>query len=119
MAELFDKHDRAQHEADQAAKKAVARKPAGMDAPLSRATDPQTSRDAEPDAFQLNVAQSVFLERLRWGGQMTAQEVAAGDETIRKRAKELVRAGLIIEAGVRRCKRTGKKATTYKVKQCD
>ena len=41
MGELFDKHDKAQHEADQAAKKAAARKQRGTDAHLLKIAEHQ------------------------------------------------------------------------------
>ena len=54
-----------------------------------------------------------FIARLRELGKATANEVADGNESIRKRARECERLGLIREAGVRACGVTGKQATVW------
>ena len=46
---------------------------------------------------------------------LTANEVACGNESLRKRAKELVDAGKIVKCPRRKCSMTGFKVTTYAV----
>jgi hypothetical protein len=79
----------------------------------ARASDPPTSHAGaahiEP---KLNDLQREFMRRLGVGGK-TANEVARGQESIRKRAKELVRQGVLVELEPRRCGVTGKVATVY------
>ena len=83
---------------------------------LFRFTDPATSRlAAECVAPLLTGFRLLFIERLRDLGQATANEVAGGNESIRKRARECARLGLIVECGVRACGVTGKMATVWKV----
>ena len=54
------------------------------------------------------------VSRLRQrGAPSTANEVANGNESIRKRAGELERTGLIAAVGIKTCERTGKLATIY------
>jgi hypothetical protein len=91
---------------------------------IARKSDPATSHKAAAEV-NLNLAQVRFVNGLRLlpGSQGTAQEVAAlvaslaeiRTETIRKRAKELVNAGVIADAGTRPCRITGKSATVYRL----
>lgn len=91
---------------------------------IARDSDKATSHKAASEV-NLNLAQLRFVNGLRMltGSQGTAQEVAAlvsstlqvSSETIRKRAKELVNAGVIADAGTRPCRITGKSATVYRL----
>lgn len=91
---------------------------------LARKTDPATSQVAAAEtAKQLGHLCQVFLTAL--AGEQTASEVAwfavvnklhPNAESVRKRAKELLRLGLIEERPPRRCGVTGKMATTYRRK---
>ena len=86
---------------------------------LHRATDPDTSRQAAEDISpKLTGLRAEFVYRVKcWridhGVWPTANEVAQGDESIRKRAKECVRAGWLKAGPDRQCGVTGKNATTY------
>lgn len=85
--------------------------------PIVRQSDKATSQAAavevEPKLVGLR---AVFVERLRAIGEpATANEIASGDESIRKRAKECERMGFVRDAGVRQCRVTGKRATVYLV----
>lgn len=82
---------------------------------LSRTTDPETSKAAGVDVEpKLSGLRAEFVFRLRLLGRpATAQEVADGVESIRKRAKECGRLGLVRVVGTKRCSITGKSATTY------
>lgn len=86
---------------------------------LFRSSDPETSRlGAESITPNLSQLQTLFCERVDIWHQTfktwpTAQEIARGNESLRKRAKELVRIGALFEADSRRCRVTGKQATTY------
>jgi predicted ArsR family transcriptional regulator len=89
--------------------------------PLSRKSDPETSKEA---AAKLNTGQArkCFLEGLaNCGRPSTANEIAIEfkgammQETIRKRAKELVNDGLVEIDGKRTCLFTNRSATTYKL----
>lgn len=83
---------------------------------LFRFTDPETSRlGAEGVVGKLVGYRANFIERLKELGQATANEVAAGNESIRKRARECERMGLIRECGVRACSVTGKQAIVWEV----
>ena len=97
---------------------------------LSRKSDPITSqKSAAETEKKLTGLQEKMLHVIKCMGEVkapTANEAAAMcievfrsglSETYRKRAKEMVRAGLIEECGERACKVTGKTATTYKVKE--
>ena len=88
------------------------------DARLARATDPQTSQVAVEDIQPKLVGlRAEFVRRLQeLGRPATANEVAAGDESIRKRAAECVRLGIVREMGTKCCAVTGKRATVYWVK---
>ena len=85
--------------------------------PITRTTDPITSHVAAVDAStKLSGWKAEFISRLRQRGTpSTASEVANGNESIRKRAGELERNGLIAAVGVKTCERTGKLATIYRV----
>ena len=101
---------------------------------IARRTDPVTSHKAAAEmAPKLRGLKKLFYETLKkWGNiPRTANEVAArvyqyhsGEtfenvgakrESLRKRAGELVKAGLIRECGDRPCRVNGKQATTYEV----
>lgn len=82
---------------------------------LFRFTDPATSRmAAEGVSDKLNGYRAQFVERLMVLKQAT-NEVAGGNESLRKRARECERLGFIREAGVRACSVTGKQATVWEV----
>ena len=84
---------------------------------IARDADPQTSHQGvEYIQPELGALQSEFVRRLSELGEATAQEVAAGRESIRKRAKECERLGVVISTGTRRCRVTGQNATTYRVR---
>jgi len=86
--------------------------------PIARTTDPATSQIAAREiAPSLSGYRAMFVERLRELGEATANEVSGGNESIRKRARECQRLGLIVEAGTRACRNTGKQATVWKVSQ--
>ena len=97
---------------------------------LSRKSDKLTSqKSAAETEKKLTGLQEKMMHVIRCMGEVkapTANEAAAMcievfrsglSETYRKRAKEMVRAGFIEEAGERPCKVTGKTATTYKPKE--
>ena len=85
-----------------------------FEVPIARNSDKQTSHEAAAEIKpKMGILQAEFLRRLGRLAEATANEVAAGDESIRKRALELVRSGMIEEVGTRECKRTGKRATVY------
>lgn len=97
-----------------------------FDYALSRQQDPETSRQAAQDIKKsLSVRRRQFLTALQGLVRATANEVAQRasqgnhglHESIRKRAHELVRAGLIREAGAKTCEVTGREATVYEVTQ--
>ena len=91
---------------------------------LCRSDDPQTSAEgALHIAEKLSGKRAVFLHCLKQiGHASTASEVAAKSvelglvecaESVRKRAGELVRYGLIERAGSRPCNTTGQRCTVY------
>lgn len=87
----------------------------------ARKTDPETSKQAIDQDAVLD-ARSQFLRGLKsLGRPSTANEIARNGaerrmiETVRKRAKELVKSGHVREAGKRKCIFTGKSATTYEL----
>jgi len=88
--------------------------------PIVRPDDPAPSHEAAADVTpKLSGKRAVFVQRLAAmelpnRKEWTAQEIADGDETIRKRAKECVILGAVVIAGARRCLVTGKNATTYR-----
>jgi hypothetical protein len=86
---------------------------------FARSTDPATSHksaaEIEPKIGTLHAA---FVKRVaawfnRTGTWPTANEVAQGDESLRKRARECVRKGLLKVGPARTCSVTGKSAQTY------
>jgi hypothetical protein len=93
---------------------------------LHRKSDPETSQMAAAelvDMGKLGKAQRVMLHYIgSFAFGRTAQESATHcalqhggmTETYRKRVKELVKLGLIVECERRRCTVTGKVATTYR-----
>lgn len=93
------------------AKDALVNKPAK----IARDSDPVTShRAAKSIANDLPNKQRQFMERLRSIGQpSTANEVADGVESIRKRARELVRDGYLVSRGSRPCRKTGHEAEVF------
>ena len=82
---------------------------------MARQADKATSHEAaEAVTPKLEGLRAEFVRRLREIGQpSTAQEIAAGDESIRKRALECVRLGFVRECGRRKCAVTGNSATCY------
>jgi hypothetical protein len=95
-------------------------------AKLSRKSDPITSQKsaAETEKKLGTLHQSFLCSLAILRRNSTANEIAANcvgldggsHESYRKRAKELVRDGLIEECGERACEITGKTAMTYKLK---
>ena len=84
--------------------------------PLARNSDPETSKQgAAYVAPELNKLQAEFVRRLSVLGAGTANEVAAGSETIRKRAGECLRLGAIRVIGTRNCAVTKRRARVYQV----
>ena len=87
----------------------------------SRTNDPDTSKEAITESTA-SLARAQFVRGLKICGKpSTANEIAEHaenqmKETVRKRAKEVVRAELVVEFGKRKCEVTGKNATTYKLK---
>lgn len=95
-----------------------------FDFAFARQTDPATSQiAAEEIRPKLNVRAGQFLAGLAAiGGTGTAREVAAEvadciavHDSIRRRASDLVRLGLIEEIDARVCRISGKKATVYRL----
>lgn len=83
----------------------------------ARRSDPATSKIAAEEVEpRLSGYRLVFANRLLTLGAATAQEVAQGCESIRKRAKELQRRGIIEVVGTRPCRITGRTASVYRVK---
>ena len=78
---------------------------------LCRTTDPATSYESAADtASKLVGLRQEFRDRLRAiGHPCTANEVAAGDESIRKRANECD----LVVVYTRKCTVTGKSARCY------
>ena len=87
----------------------------------SRQTDPETSQIAAGGVKgRVSTLQTMFCKRaLAWHSRYyrwpTAQEIAGGSESLRKRAGECVRLGYVRLGEIRRCTVTGKKAQTYEV----
>lgn len=84
---------------------------------IHRSSDPETSRQgAEHIQRKLNGLQVEFIRRLRERDEpSTANEVAEGNESIRKRSGELKRMGLIRSVGKRKCRVTGQMAHIFEV----
>lgn len=91
-------------------------------ATIARPTDPATSHQAAAEvAAKLGTLQQAFVNECWDTKPLTASEIAANcatcygglAESYRKRSKELVRRGLVLECPPRRCSITGKMATTY------
>ena len=87
---------------------------------MSRRDDPETSKIAA-EKVDANKLQLVFVRRLsRLGRPSTANEIAVGghgvvEESVRKRADECLRKGLVRVAGQRRCSVTGSMARTFEL----
>ena len=101
----------------------------GFDTParISRKSDPITSQKsaAETEA-NLGTLQSLMMSTIRhFGYPPTANEAAKECvaefsgcvESYRKRAGELLRKGLVEQAGERKCEVTGKLAMTFRTKE--
>jgi len=95
---------------------------------IARDADPQTSKQAAAETKPiLGYCQQVFVKALeRLGVPSTAAEIAVvanqingskNTESYRKRAAECVEVGSIEPCEARKCGVTGKKATTYRIKQ--
>jgi len=89
----------------------------------ARITDPATSIESAKDtATVLTQRRRQFLEALKRLGTATANEVAElaceGNyslrESIRKRAHELVRLGLVDQVGVKKCGVSGREVAAYR-----
>ena len=87
---------------------------------IARSSDPITSHVAAENVLpKLSGRRSEFVRCLREiGHPATAQEIAAmADvrirESVRKRAKECVNLGYVVEVGTKRCDVTGTMAMTY------
>ncbi len=87
---------------------------------IARISDPITSHVAAESVLpKLSGRRAEFVDCLRQIGQpATAQEIAAlADdrvrESVRKRAKECVRLGYVVEVGTKRCDVTGQTASVY------
>ena len=86
---------------------------------LFRSTDHDTSQEGAKHILRkLGPLQIDFIMRVedffeRHQYWPTAQEVADGNESIRKRAAECVRAGAVGIGKSRRCRITGRPAQTY------
>lgn len=82
---------------------------------IARRGDPITSQVAAVEiAPELGRLQQIFVERLTARGcPSTANEIAQGDESIRKRAKELVERRRIRVMETAICSVTGKYAQLY------
>lgn len=91
---------------------------------LSRQADPPTSEEsATVIKPKLSYLRAFFVDSLTKLGRATANEVAAFAtdnphlaESIRKRAGECEKLGLVEKCGVRPCSRTGNNATVYRIK---
>ncbi len=83
--------------------------------PISRRDDKETSKQAEREiAHKLNGLRKEFvLKLIELNCPSTANEVARGVESVRKRAGECVEAGWLSECGKKVCNVTGKTATAY------
>jgi hypothetical protein len=97
-------------------------------AKISRRTDPITSQKSAAETEpHVNTCEARMLAVLRKAKHpLTAREAGSECErlnpdheadTYRKRISKMVRDGLAIEAGERRCDVSGKTVTTYKLKE--
>lgn len=87
-----------------------------LDGEIHRVSDPETSRIAAVEIVSsLCGLRLEFVDRLRQLGKATANEVARGNESVRKRARECERLGLIRSCGVGPCSVTGKQATIWEI----
>ena len=96
-------------------------------AKLSRKSDPITSQksavETEKKLGRLQemmlgmIAASLWPPTANEAAKEAASEFSGRSESYRKRARELVRLGRIVECGERACTVTGKTATTYKLKE--
>ncbi|TXH43688.1 MAG: hypothetical protein E6Q97_33725 [Desulfurellales bacterium] len=96
-------------------------------AKLSRRSDPITSQQSAAETQpQLGTLQKIMLGMFKvslWpatsneAAKEAASEFGGMPESYRKRARELVKQGLIEEAGERKCEVTGKSAMTFRVKE--
>jgi hypothetical protein len=94
---------------------------------ICRKSDPITSHQSAAETeLKLNITQSRMLGVMTCVVPKTANEAAriCNDrfggglcETYRKRCRELVERGLLIECGERACEVTGKAAMTFKAKE--
>lgn len=89
--------------------------------PIARKSDPETSKEAA-EVFDAKAAKKAFIIGLHnCGRPSTANEIASEfkgemqQETIRKRALELVRSGFVSKCDKRPCLITGVTATTYQL----
>jgi len=89
--------------------------------PLFRVVDPATSKESAVKlSAKVTRLRLVFVAALQSiGHPATAQEVAANVqdasilESVRKRAAECVKTGLVKEFGTKKCSVTGQRATVY------
>lgn len=86
-------------------------------ATIARKSDPITSQIAASEVQpKISGLRAEFVSRLqKLGVPSTANEIASGNESIRKRAKECVELGLVKEFGIKRCSVTGKLAHCFLV----
>lgn len=93
------------------------------DTRLFRESDPQTSRlAANAVVGKAGSFRAEFVARLaKMPNGGTAREIASSpsgvDESIRKRASELEKAGVIEVVGVKKCSTSGKMANVYQIKE--
>jgi hypothetical protein len=86
---------------------------------FARSSDPVTSHEAAAEIeIKIGTLHAAFVKRVAaWfnetGAWPTANEVAQGDESLRKRAGECVRKGLLEVGPAKTCSVTGKSAQTY------
>lgn len=83
--------------------------------PVARVSDKATSQLAAAEVRpKLAGLRAEFVQRLRAIGRpATAQEIAKGKESLRKRAKECVVMRLVCDVGTKTCDVTGQRATVY------
>jgi predicted HTH transcriptional regulator len=90
--------------------------------PCARSTDPITSHKAAASVKDISRKQKILLETLRSHGPMTDEEIYArlipgfmSASGARTRRKELVTAGLVIDAGYTRPNATGRDCRVWRV----